>query len=155
MYSCIHISYVFQTISGCPNLSCSSQNLRFLELRITRDLPILLTNPPQVFVWSEPRRNDHSGSCEASGILCSSFAPPALPFSKRGPRGGLVLFCKYQSHGSGEMLFTFAHIESFVRLVRVNICFPRHDAFWCLKKAKQKLSDSLVISSVKVRLPLL
>ena len=54
-------------------------------------------------------------------------------FPKKEPREELVLFFKYQSHGSGEMLFLFAQIESFLPLVHVNICFPYHDAFWCLK----------------------
>ena len=31
------------------------------------------------------------------------------------------------------MLFLSAQIESFLRLVHVNICFPYHDAFWCFK----------------------
>lgn len=50
-----------------------------------RELPILLTDNAQLFVWSEQRGNDHSGSYEASGILYSFFSsPPALPFSRRG-----------------------------------------------------------------------
>lgn len=54
-------------------------------------------------------------------------------FPEEEPRGRLVLFCKYQSHGSGEILFLFAQIESFLP----NMCkylLSSSWAFRCFKK---------------------
>lgn len=114
-----YIQTILQAILGCINLSCSRLNLRFLELGITKHLPVFSNNPSSVCVdWTEGKWNDHLGSCKASRILCSFFffffyLPQFCLFPKEESRGGLVLFCKYQSHGSGEVLFSFAQMESF------------------------------------------
>lgn len=94
-----------------------------------KDLPIFLTDTPQVFVWGEQREVIILGAMKQVESYGASFVFPSFALFQEVPRGGLVFFGKYQSHGSGEMLFSFAQIESFLPLVHVNICFPHHDIF--------------------------
>lgn len=109
-----------------------------------------------MIVWNEQKGNNHFWSYKASGILCSFFCFSQLClFPKEEPKGGLVFFYRYESHGSGEMMFSFVQIESFLFLVHVNTCFPHHDAFWFLKNKNKKLSHSFIIGIAKVLLPLL
>lgn len=97
-----------------------------------------------MFVWSEQRGNDHFWSYQANKILCSFFCFPQLCLFPKVEefRGQLILFYKYQSHDSGELLcgvivclcgffcfVLFAQMEPFLSLVYVNICFPHPDAF--------------------------
>ena len=93
-----------------------------------KDLPIFLTDTPQVFVWVEQRGVIILGTMKQVESYGASFVFPSFALFQEVPRG-LVFFGKYQSHDSGEMPFSFAQIESFLPLVHVNICFPHHDIF--------------------------
>lgn len=129
-----YIQTILQAILGCINLSCSRLNLRFLELGITKHLPVFSNNPSSVCVdWTEGKWNDHLGSCKASRILCSFFffflPPPVLPFSKRGVQRRTGPFLQIPKPWLRWGAVFFCSNGVILPLVHVNVCFPHHETF--------------------------
>lgn len=125
---CIYVYYILQAhirllkSTSKPEVSGVGNNERFAHFSHWYPFFICIC-----VGWTEG--NDHLGAMQQVGSYVASFAFPSSALFQKDPRGRLIFFCKYQSHGSGEMLFPFAQRELFLPLVHVNICLLHHDIF--------------------------